>query len=83
MNQQDLQAIRAIITRHKRWDMLFGLLGLLALMVGVLTLTVLFADMAIKGAARIDYDFLTNFPSRRAGSAGILSAWVGTILVCW
>jgi phosphate transport system permease protein len=23
----------------------------------------------------------TNFPSRRAGSAGILSAWVGTILV--
>lgn len=81
MNQQDIQAIRAIITRHKRWDMLFGLLGLLALMVGVLTLTVLFADMAIKGAARIDYDFLTSFPSRRAGSAGILSAWVGTILV--
>ncbi len=81
MNQQDIQAIRAIITRHKRWDMLFGLLGLLALMVGVLTLTVLFADMAMKGAARIDYDFLTNFPSRRAGSAGILSAWVGTILV--
>ncbi|WP_430434590.1 phosphate ABC transporter permease PstA [Methyloversatilis sp.] len=81
MNQQDIQAIRAIIARHKRWDMLFGLLGLLALMVGVLTLTVLFADMAIKGAARIDYDFLTNFPSRRAGSAGILSAWVGTILV--
>ena len=81
MNQQDIQAIRAIIARHKRWDMLFGLLGLLALMVGVLTLTVLFADMAIKGAARIDYDFLTNFPSRRTGSAGILSAWVGTILV--
>lgn len=81
MNQQDIQAIRAIITRHKRWDMLFGLLGLLALMIGVLTLTVLFADMAMKGAARIDYDFLTSFPSRRAGSAGILSAWVGTILV--
>ena len=81
MNQQDIQAIRAIITRHKRWDMLFGLLGLLALMVGVLTFTALFADMAMKGAARIDYDFMTNFPSRRAGSAGILSAWVGTILV--
>ncbi len=81
MNQQDILAIRAIITRHKRWDMLFGLLGLLALMIGVLTFTALFADMAMKGAARIDYDFMTNFPSRRAGSAGILSAWVGTILV--
>ncbi|WP_439536505.1 phosphate ABC transporter permease PstA [Methyloversatilis sp.] len=81
MNQQDIQAIRAIITRHKRWDMLFGLLGLLALMVGVLTFTALFADMAMKGWERLDYDFMTNFPSRRAGSAGILSAWVGTILV--
>ena len=81
MNQQDIQAIRAIITRHKRWDMLFGLLGLLALMIGVLTFTALFADMAMKGFARLDYEFMTNFPSRRAGSAGILSAWVGTILV--
>jgi phosphate transport system permease protein len=81
MNQQDIQAIRAIITRHKRWDMLFGLLGLLALMIGVLTFTALFVDMAMKGFARLDYDFMTNFPSRRAGSAGILSAWVGTILV--
>lgn len=25
--------------------------------------------------------FFTSFPSRRPGSAGILSAWVGTILV--
>jgi phosphate transport system permease protein len=81
MNKQDILVIRAMITRHKRWDMLFGLLGLLALMIGVLTFTALFADMAIKGAERIDYDFMTNFPSRRAGSAGILSAWVGTILV--
>jgi hypothetical protein len=48
-------------------------------MVGVLTFTRLFADMAMKGFERLDYDFMTNFPSRRAGSAGILSAWVGTI----
>jgi len=81
MNQQDIQAIRAMIARHKRWDMMFGLLGLLALMIGVLTFTALFAEMAIKGAERLDYDFFTSFPSRRAGSAGILTAWVGTILV--
>ncbi|MCQ9374017.1 phosphate ABC transporter permease PstA [Methyloversatilis sp. XJ19-13] len=81
MNQQDIQVIRAMITRHKRWDMMFGVLGLLALMIGVLTFTALFAEMAIKGAERLDYDFFTSFPSRRAGSAGILTAWVGTILV--
>jgi len=35
----------------------------------------------IDGLGRIDYAFLTEFPSRRPGSAGILSAWVGTALV--
>lgn len=77
----DLAAIRALIARAKRWDALFGVLGVLALMVGVLTFTTLFVDMAIQGLTRIDYDFLTNFPSRRASQAGILSAWVGTVLV--
>jgi phosphate transport system permease protein len=81
MQAQDIQAIRALITRAKRWDAFFGVLGILALMIGVLTFAALFADMAVKGMARIDYDFLTSFPSRRAGSAGILSAWVGTTLV--
>ena len=30
---------------------------------------------------RLSWDFFTNFPSRRAAQAGILSAWVGTLLV--
>ena len=81
MNPQDLQAIRALINRAKRWDAFFGVLGILALMVGVLTFTALFVDMAISGAPRLTGDFFMNFPSRRAGEAGILSAWVGTVLV--
>jgi phosphate transport system permease protein len=81
MNQQELQAMRAMIGAHKRWDFMFGILGILALMVGVLTFTALFADMAINGFSRISMDFLTSFPSRRAENAGILSAWVGSTLV--
>lgn len=81
MNQQELQALRTMIVAHKRWDMLFGLLGILALMIALMTFTALFADMAIKGVGRIDWDFLTSFPSRRAANAGILSAWVGSVLV--
>jgi phosphate transport system permease protein len=77
----DLAAIRAIITRAKRWDLFFSLLGILSLMVGVLTFTVLFVDMAIQGVPRLDLDFFTSFPSRKAANAGILSAWVGTVLV--
>lgn len=81
MKEQDLQLIRNIITRAKRWDAFFGVLGILALMVGVLTFVALFVDMAVQGIPRLDAEFFTNFPSRRAGQAGILSAWVGTVLV--
>ena len=77
----DLNAIRAIITRAKRWDLFFSLLGILSLMIGILTFVVLFVDMAIQGVPRLSYEFFTSFPSRRAANAGILSAWVGTILV--
>ena len=81
MRSDDLQAIRAIIARAKRWDAFFGVLGLLALMIGVLTLATLFLGMATSGIGRLNADFFMNFPSRRASSAGILSAWVGTTLV--
>src|SRR5262245_37188866 len=55
--------------------------GLAALMVGVLTFAVLFADMAMEGMARLSWDFFTSYPSRHAAQAGILSAWVGSTLV--
>jgi phosphate transport system permease protein len=79
--RQEIGEIRAMIARHKRWDMAFALLGLLALMVGVLTFVALFTEMAIDGAARLSWDFFTSFPSRRASQAGILSAWIGSVMV--
>jgi phosphate transport system permease protein len=69
------------IQKRKRYEALFAVLGLLALMIGVLTFATLFADMAIRGVGRLDWDFFSNFPSRRASQAGILSAWVGSTLV--
>jgi phosphate transport system permease protein len=78
---QRAEKLRVVIRRHKRWDMLFGVLGLLAMLVGVLTLATLFINMAIDGLPRLSSEFFTSFPSRRAGQAGILSAWVGSILV--
>ena len=78
---QNLPQIRALIASHKRWDYAFGVVGLLALMLGVLTFAALFVDMAIDGAARLSADFFTSCPSRRPQHAGILSAWVGSALV--
>ena len=80
-NTDKLREIRAIIVRHKRWDLMFMAVGMFALMIAVLTFTVLFAQMIIDGMPRLSWDFFTSFPSRRPGSAGILSAWVGTSLV--
>lgn len=73
--------LRAIIRKHRRRDVIFGLLGLLAMLVGVLTLAALFVDMVIDGLPRLSADFFTSFPSRRPAQAGILSAWVGSLLV--
>lgn len=78
---RDLNQIRALIATHKRWDLVFALCGLLALMIGVLSFAVLFVDMAIDGLPRLSAEFFTNFPSRRPAQAGILSAWVGSCLV--
>jgi phosphate transport system permease protein len=76
-----IQQIRALIVRHKRWDVIFGIIGVISLMVGVLTFIALFLDMLIDGAPRLTWDFLTNFPSRKPDQAGILSAWVGSTMV--
>ena len=81
MADMTVAEIRALITKHKRWDVFFALVGVFALMVGVLTFVTLFAGMAIDGAHRLSWDFFTNFPSRRPAEAGILSAWVGSTLV--
>ena len=78
---RDLKSIRRLIAAHKRWDLVFACCGVLALMVGLLTFIALFVDMAIDGVPRLNWDFFTNFPSRHAAQAGILSAWVGSCLV--
>jgi phosphate transport system permease protein len=81
MAEQQVQQIRDLILRHKRWDYLFAIVGLLSMLVGILVLLALFIQLFIDGLPRFHPEFFTSFPSRRAESAGILSAWVGTVLV--
>lgn len=81
MALQTAAEIRALIARHKRWDVIFGLIGILCLAIGLLTFATLFVDMLLDGYTRLRPEFFTEFPSRRAGQAGILSAWIGTVMV--
>ena len=70
-----------IVARAHRSDRNFAILGLSVLVISMIVLLSLIMDFMVDGLGRIDLDFLTSFPSRRASEAGILSAWVGTTLV--
>jgi len=75
------QDVEKNTARRKRRDALFAVVGLLATFVGMITLGALMLDLLTDGAGRLSYAFFTAFPSRFAGRAGILTAWVGTTLV--
>jgi phosphate ABC transporter, permease protein PstA len=71
----------ANITKRQRQDFLFALLGMLSLLFALVTLLALLIDLSITGVPRINAEFFTNFPSRFAERAGILSAWVGSLCI--
>ena len=76
----DQSAIDAVMLAKRR-DQWVAVGGILVLVLSMALLLTLIGDLLIRGLPRIDLDFLSNFPSRRAERAGILSAWVGTLLV--
>jgi phosphate transport system permease protein len=78
---QNLTEVRAMIKRHKLNDYIFSVIGLIAIMIGLLTLLTLFVDLVYDGSSRFNLQFLSDYPSRRAAHAGLLSAWVGSTLV--
>lgn len=69
------------VRRRRRNELIFIIFGIAATSVGLIALAALVLDLAMSGLARINPDFFTSFPSRRASQAGILSAWVGSLLV--
>jgi len=73
--------LRKLIARHRLSEQLFTIVGRLALLTALLVLLGLFTQLAVTGAPRLNPEFFTSFPSRLAEKAGILSAWVGSLLV--
>jgi phosphate transport system permease protein len=66
---------------NRFFDRLFSLVGLFTTVFGIGVLIVLLVDTFMDALPRLDWQFLTNFPSRRPEKAGALSAWVGTLVV--
>ncbi len=76
-----IEELRAGLAWRKNLDKVFVIVGLLILMSCLGLLALLFLDLVRDGAPRFGWDFLTQFPSRKAERAGILSAWVGTSMI--
>lgn len=70
-----------IIKKRERQDLIFKIVGIICTSVGVITLVALLVNLLIDGLPRLDWQFLTSFPSRFADRAGILSSWVGSLMV--
>lgn len=62
-------------------DSSFIIWGVFATLIGLGTLVALVSDLMVDGAYRLVPAFFMNFPSSNPADAGILSAWVGSILV--
>jgi phosphate transport system permease protein len=81
MEIQEAKVLKGLITKAKRRDLAFSVLGLVCLFASLFTLGALIVDLASTGVPRISGQFLTSFPSRFPENAGILSAWVGSTLI--
>lgn len=81
MSGENLQELRANISRRKLLDAIFAIIGLLTILIAIITLLALIIRLAVDGTPRLNWQFFTSFPGRDPEEAGILSAWVGTSLV--
>jgi phosphate transport system permease protein len=70
-----------VLSARRAGDRLLALFGLLAMLLGLVTLGALLYDVLLDGANRLSWQFLTSYPSRRAEDAGIFAALVGSLYV--
>ncbi len=73
--------LQRLISRGRRLDRFFAVEGLTVMLLALAVLGLLLGQLLYDGGGRLSWQFLSSFPSRFAAQAGILSAWVGTILV--
>ena len=66
--------------RSQLGEKVFRLMCVASVVLPLIVLAVLLVSVAMDGLTRIDWDFIQNYPSRRAGRAGLLPSLVGS---CW
>jgi phosphate transport system permease protein len=67
------------VERRKRKNKLFHLIFFMSTVFGVIALALLLIQILLQGVAWLDWDFFTNFSSRRPEASGIKVAIIGTV----
>lgn len=82
MSQATLPNLTGIVDANRRTDLVMAGIGISVLIIAMSLLAAVVIDLIVGGWPRLmNPDFYLNFPSRHPLQAGIVSAWVGTILV--
>ncbi|HQX83618.1 MAG TPA: hypothetical protein PKW63_17755, partial [Vicinamibacterales bacterium] len=68
-------------SRRMAGDRLLQTMSILVLTLSLVALLALLYDIWSDGWARLDWEFLTSMPSRRASSAGIYPAILGSLYI--
>ena len=68
--------------QKNRWkDQAFKFWGIFCTLIGLVLLSVFIGNILVDGLARINWDFITNLPSRKPENAGIYTALMGSIWI--
>jgi len=78
---RDISAHPPGLAARKFKDGAFIIWGIVATIIGLGTLVTLVTDLVNDGGHRLTAAFFMSFPSSEPAQAGILSAWVGSLLV--
>ena len=67
--------------QRRALDLAFRVVALVVLCAALAALAALIYSVLVDGMGRLSWDFVTSFPSRRASSAGIYPALIGSIFL--
>jgi phosphate transport system permease protein len=72
---------KAIVARSKLYETVFTVISVASLVLAMLVLGILVIKLFADGLPKFNWTFFTSFPAPSSSEAGILAAWVGSLLV--
>src|SRR6056297_1900900 len=69
------------IKKNRLKDKIFKAWGIFCTLLGIVLLAIFIGSILVDGIQRIDWEFITSLPSRKAEKAGIFTALMGSVWI--